>query len=258
MAVFPVFLSLNSLKNNILVSCFFNFSHIIISMTTSLLLPLQWNVLQLNSDLQKAFEAEWGNHYNTKDYTGNWSSISLYSASGRSNDVLALPAEKFYPTPLLGLCTYFEQVLSELKFEKETVRLLCLRAGSMVHPHRDPGLAYRFGFLRLHIPIITSSEVEFEVDGKLLNMQPGSCWYADFDAVHAVRNFSDKDRIHLVVDGKRNEWTDELFARAGYDFAAEQQPETMDANTLQLIVAELRRQNNPGAEALIAKLMAGQ
>ncbi|MCA6365082.1 MAG: aspartyl/asparaginyl beta-hydroxylase domain-containing protein [Bacteroidetes bacterium] len=226
--------------------------------TTSLQLPLNWNSQFLQADLQKALEAEWGSHYNTKDYSGHWSSIALYSASGKLNDVLALPADKFYPTPLLEQCPYFKQLLDELKFEKEAVRLLCLQAGSMVHPHRDPGLAYRFGFLRLHIPIITTSEVEFEVDGKLLDMQPGTCWYADFDAVHAVRNYSDTHRIHLVVDGRRNAWTDELFARAGYDFAAEQQPEAIDKTTLELMVAELRRQNNPAAEALIAKLTGGQ
>ncbi|MCU0434825.1 MAG: aspartyl/asparaginyl beta-hydroxylase domain-containing protein [Bacteroidia bacterium] len=225
-------------------------------MTTSLLLPLQWNVLWLQNDLRKAFEAEWGNHYNTKDYSGNWSSISLYSASGRSNDVLALPAEKFHPTPLLDQCAYFKQVLDELKFEKETVRLLCLRAGSQVHPHRDPGLAYRFGLFRLHVPVVTTQEVEFEVAGQLLDMQPGSCWYADFDAVHSVRNFGQTDRVHLVIDGKPNAWTDELFARAGYNFEAAKEEEKMDEATLQNVIAELKRQNNPAADALIAQLNA--
>jgi aspartyl/asparaginyl beta-hydroxylase (cupin superfamily) len=226
--------------------------------TTSLCLPLNWDAELLRTDLQKALQPDWGSHYNRNDYSGHWSSIALYSASGKVSDVLALPAEKFYPTPLLDECPCFKQILDELKFEKEAVRLLCLQAGSMVHPHRDRGLAYRFGFLRLHIPIVTTSEVEFEVDGKLLDMQPGTCWYADFDAVHAVRNYSDKNRIHLVVDGRRNAWTDELFARAGYNFESEKQPEAMDAATLQRIIEELRQQNTPAADALIAQLTAGQ
>jgi aspartyl/asparaginyl beta-hydroxylase (cupin superfamily) len=182
------------------------------------LLPLDTEIMKLQNDLQLCLQYNWPAHYNTNDYSGNWNSIALYSSTGSESDVFAVPDAVFKPTPALSRCAYFTELLDALEFEKEAVRLLQLEAGSEIRTHRDRGLAYRFGSFRLHIPIITDADVEFEVNDTLLDMQPGQCWYADFDKPHSVNNRSSKHRVHLVIDGKRNAWTNEWFARAGYYF----------------------------------------
>lgn len=226
---------------------------------TGFKLQLQYNPDLLKDDLEICLtdypvSGSWGSHYNKKDYEGDWNSIALYSASGNTSDILALPAERFTETPLLAKCPYFKELLDALLFEKEAVRLLRLAPGSTIHPHRDNGLAYRFGCFRLHVPIITAGEVEFIVGGEHLAMHPGECWYADFDQLHAVYNKSGSERIHLVIDGKRNAWTDELFSRSGFGVEEEDRRLRPDAATIEKICAELQRSGNPDAGALIAAL----
>jgi Aspartyl/Asparaginyl beta-hydroxylase len=212
----------------------------------SLKLPFIANVDRLYHDLQIALKKEWPSHYNTRDYTGDWKSIALYSASGKSTDVYALPAEQFQETELLNECHYFRAILNDFKFEKEAVRLLRLAPGSEVLPHRDRGLAYRFDVFRLHIPIVTAAEVNFIVAGKQIDMKAAECWYADFDQIHSVNNKSEKERVHLVIDGKRNAWTDELFLKAGYRTEDDQIDSTIDEKTKAQIRSELLRQGlNP-------------
>ena len=63
------------------------------------------------------------------------------------------------------------------------------------------------------------------------------------------------DRIHLVIDGIRNEWTDELFFKQ----ASEEQfirpmPELKD-NEKQLMIEELKKMNTPAANQIIAELL---
>jgi quercetin dioxygenase-like cupin family protein len=224
-------------------------------------LPIDIHVASLMADFAICCEmfpiaTNWVLHYNERDFSGNWNSISLYSASGNSTDIFALPASKFVETPLLAKCNYFKKILDSLLFEKESVRLLCLAPESNIHTHRDPGLAYQHGVFRLHIPIITSPDVDFIVNGEHIEMNAGECWYADFDQPHSVKNRGKTSRIHLVIDGVRNEFTDALFAKAGYDFEEEKRAakEVYDESTKQRIVEELRRSGNPAAEDLIRQL----
>jgi hypothetical protein len=71
-------------------------------------------------------------------------------------------------------------------------------------------------------------------------MQPGECWYANFSLPHSVRNDGATDRVHLVVDGLRNPWSDDMFRVAGYDFAAEARDQAMDADTMRQVIETLR------------------
>jgi hypothetical protein len=48
--------------------------------------------------------------------------------------------------------------------------------------------------------------VEFYLDGELLPMEPGECWYLNLDLPHRVQNLGSSDRLHLVVDCVADEW----------------------------------------------------
>jgi quercetin dioxygenase-like cupin family protein len=149
---------------------------------------------------------------------------------------------------------YFKEVLDGFLFEKTAVRLLQLAVGAEIKPHSDHCLGYEDGSFRLHIPIITNPDVEFILDGKRLIMNEGECWYIDANFEHSVANRGKQDRIHLVIDGIRNDWTDELF----YKEASENQftkPEiTMSEEQKLQVIAELKRMNTSAADELIKNL----
>lgn len=219
----------------------------------SLRFPQEFNVALLLQDMKLCTAQEWNTHFNTADYSGNWTSIALYSASGNATDILTF-GEHFRPTPLLDRCGYFSSVIDSFQCPKESVRLLNLAAGSVIHEHRDRGLCYAEGVFRIHIPLQTNPDVDFIVDGQRMEMQAGECWYADFDRPHAVKNRSTEARVHLVIDCIRNEWSDELFRAAGYDFSAEKKGP--DQSTILRMIEELERMNNPASGKLIAELKA--
>lgn len=218
-------------------------------------LPIQINEQKIHEDLQVCLKTKWNEHFNTNDYSGSWTVVSLRSQSGNSQDIFAHDSTfPFKNTSLMQECHYFQEILDQMPFEKETVRLLRLQPGSVIKEHRDIGLAYQFGCFRLHIPIVTDALVEFIVGGKNIPMKKGECWYADFNLPHSVRNESEQERIHLVIDGKRNAWTDELFALAGYNFEDEKNKNDYSIETKIQMIEHLRLMKTEAADNMIRKL----
>ncbi len=221
-------------------------------------LPFHFDAGRLRQDLDTCVALSWPQHFNKRDYEGSWTSIALRSATGQESDIRTISAHSSWiDTPLLSQCPYFQEIMSVLAFEKETVRLLALAPGSRIKEHTDQGLGYLFDCFRLHIPITTDEKVAFVVDGCQLTMQAGECWYADFSLPHSVAHEGTQPRIHLVVDGLRNAWTDSVFQSAGYDFELEKRLKQPDQATLRKIIAELERQGTPEAEAVAAQMRVG-
>ncbi len=165
---------------------------------------------------------------------------------------------EYRDTPLLEKCPYFKEIVSGFECGLESVRLLALAPGSRIKTHRDRGLAYSQGCFRLHIPILTDPDVEFLVDDEPVTMQAGECWYANFDLPHSVTHHGKTRRIHLVIDGKRNDWTDKLFKKAGYDFAADNASRKIDERTRALMIESLKAMGTETALKIIAELESGQ
>ncbi len=91
----------------------------------------------------------------------------------------------------------------------ERVRFMRLGPGGELSRHaditdRDAGL--RDGQIaRLHIPVTTHTDCVFEAwsprgDRQALRMEPGGLYYLDVRKPHRVRNPTDVERVHLVVD----------------------------------------------------------
>jgi len=217
-------------------------------------LPLLFDVQKLVDDLAIAEAQQWTNHFNQRDYDGQWTGIALRSATGDSQNINAITEVKYQDTPLLSECPYFREIVDMMQCEVESVRLLALMPGSEIKTHRDQGLGYQHGCFRLHIPIITDENVDFVVDGEKLDMRPGALWYANFDLPHSVKHTGTTRRIHLIIDGKRNAWTDELFGKAGYDFSEEKQGIKYDAETTERMIAHLREMGTDTALAIIEQL----
>lgn len=220
-------------------------------------LPFSFDAAMLLNDLSICLQGEWPLHFNTKDYAGNWRSISLRSASGKHDDIYSVPSVSSYTnTSLLDKCPFFMSIINSFQCELETVRLLNLSPGSIIREHRDPGAGYEHGYFRIHIPITTDEGVLFKVGGELLRMNPGECWYADFDMPHSVEHKGTKERIHMVIDGIRNQWSDKLFAESGYDFEEEKRRKDYDNVTKAKMIEELSFMNTDVSRALIAQLKA--
>ena len=214
--------------------------------TKYLKFPLQFDEERLVADLSRAMEAQWIPHFNTGGYVGNWKAVSLYAANGNEQNIFAHLQDQssITETPLMKECLYFKEVLDSFKFPVLSVRLLRLEAGAEIKPHTDHELGYEDGQFRLHIPIVTNPGIEFILDGERLTMLPGECWYTNVNFVHSVANRGTIDRVHLVIDGIRNDWTDALFFSLAPESSFESvREEKLSPETIQRMLEELR--NNP-------------
>ena len=175
--------------------------------------PFTFDFEKMQIEVEKLLTKNWINHYNNNDYSGEWNAIALLSQGGQSTNITAfnLGTEKVIYTEVMDSCNYLKEIIDSFLFEKTTVRLLRLAAGAIIKPHTDNELGYEDGCFRIHIPVITNPEVEFILDNQRLIMNEGECWYINANFKHSVANKGKEDRIHLVIDGIRNEWTDALF-----------------------------------------------
>ncbi len=205
--------------------------------------PITFDTDRLQADVQKILPQEWTDHYNRKDYNGKWTSIALMSEDGKSDSIFALNRNGLKDTDVLQQCPYFKAVLDGFPFEKTAVRLLNLTAGTEIKPHRDYCLGYEDGCFRLHIPIITNPDVVFLLDDKRLIMNEGECWYINANFTHSVVNNGTRDRIHLVIDGLQNEWTDALFYKEAHPEQFRKPLPEMSEAEKQRILEELNRMN---------------
>ena len=149
-----------------------------------------------------------------RHYDGEWSGAALRSIGGAPGNIMpdAHNGAGFGETPLLARCPYFREVLTTFHCPLFAVRLLRLHAGSSIAEHIDHALDFDDGEVRIHIPIVTSDEVKFYLDGSRLVMAPGECWYTNVNLPHSVDNHGATDRIHLVVDCRVDDWLRGVFA----------------------------------------------
>lgn len=215
----------------------------------------QYDCKQLQQELDNCLQREWPLHFNSKDFNGDWRSISLRSKSGKANDIYAHAGQGIYQdTPLLTETPYIKEIIDSWKCEKEAIRLLALAPGSIIKPHRDPGCAYKDGVLRIHIPVVTNPGVRFTINNHNLRLLEGECWYMDFSSTHSIVNEGTSTRVHLIIDGIRNDWTDRLFEKHGYKIADEPKANEFDEETRNKIIAELELQDTDTARSIIASL----
>ncbi len=181
---------------------------------TTLKLPFTFDATRLRADAGRFAAGEWTPHFNTGNYEGDWSVVPLRAVKG---GVLAIYPDPNAPdgyveTEQMTRCNYVPEVLRAFECELETVRFLKLGAGSRITQHRDYMLGFEDGFVRVHIPVVTNSQVDFVLNDEHLDMQVGEAWYLNVNCPHSVVNAGPTDRIHLVVDCVVNDWLRNFFA----------------------------------------------
>ncbi|AGC78582.1 aspartyl/asparaginyl beta-hydroxylase [Nonlabens dokdonensis] len=229
--------------------------------TKHLQLPFKFDKEKLEQDLDRVLNEKWVPHFNTNNYSGEWNVISLFAKGGDATNIFALQDAdaSITTTEVLKQCSYLKSVIDSFKCPILTARILRLGAGAEIKPHRDHELGYEDGNFRLHIPITTNPDVEFILDGDRLIMLPGECWYTNVNYVHSVKNSGDQDRIHLVIDAGRNEWSDQLFFSLAPKDSFDPLPEKeASPETIQRMIEELKNQNTPAAIQMIKELSKKQ
>ena len=163
----------------------------------------------------------------TKYTKGNdWTAISLYGYGPKITDILKPGVLKssvkideqlqwtnlHEATPLNPVF----KILENLPCEFERVRFMKLEAGKVIGKHSDKidkDLGFNDGqIIRVHVPIRTNDDVVFSLfessRAKVAHeyrLKTGHYYYTDVTKPHAVRNMSDIDRIHLVIDCYAND-----------------------------------------------------
>lgn len=213
---------------------------------------INYDVAMLQEELLLCVGYNWVQHFNQNDYEGCWQCISLRSVDGCSHSIVGFGGEGSYrDTPLLDQVPYMRGVIEGIPGAKESIRLMALYPGAEIKPHKDRGCAYADGVYRIHIPISTNPAVEFYLEGERIVMEEGSCWYLDFSKTHQIINRSDQVRVHLVIDGLRDEDTDSWFMEHGYEEAPK--PD-YDEATKRAMIAQLEMMEGDGARQLVLQL----
>nr|WP_237488250.1 aspartyl/asparaginyl beta-hydroxylase domain-containing protein [Hufsiella ginkgonis] len=194
----------------------------------------------------------WHPHLNSYHYEGGWEVLSLRSPGGLThNTVPDLQGEDaFEDTPLMDQCPAIRSLTRSFTCPVMSVRLLNLKAGALIKPHRDRELSFEQGEARIHLPVHTNDGVEFYVEDDRVIMPEGSCWYINANLPHRVANKGAADRVHLVIDCKVNDWLTMLFG----DSEQKTRDLPFDADVQRQIIESLRLQRHEAAAALALQL----
>jgi quercetin dioxygenase-like cupin family protein len=183
-------------------------------------LPFSFDSSLLARDLHTLDSFGWIKHFVRQNYEGDWSVIPLRGKAGATHPVMMIysdpTATEFEDTPMLQGCPYFRKVLDTFACPLQAVRLMRLTPGSVIKEHTDLELSVEEGTARIHVPVTTSPEVEFYLNGSRVVLEAGSAWYLRLVDPHRVHNKGDTDRVHIVIDASVNDWLRGLLETAAF------------------------------------------
>jgi hypothetical protein len=170
-------------------------------------LDLAFDPIRLHADLERLWGEAWIAHFNRDYFSGAWSGIPLRGSEKRQGSLFADgEGADFVDTAALERCAYFREVADSFVCEKRSMRLLRLDPGAVIREHRDYDLGPDQGQVRIHVPILTNSDVSFFVANRRVVMAEGEAWYLDLGQPHRVANRGPTPRVHLVLDLVVNDW----------------------------------------------------
>lgn len=157
-------------------------------------LPITFDAMRLATEVEALPESAWRPH--PQGYPGN-TALALVAAWGDPmNDQTRGP---MLPTPFLAQLPYTRQVMAALGCSIGRSRLMRIDGNGEASLHVDSNY-YWATHVRIHVPVITTSEVEFICRNTRVNMGAGECWIFDTWSRHNVINPAPTRRIHLVCD----------------------------------------------------------
>jgi Aspartyl/Asparaginyl beta-hydroxylase len=196
-------------------------------------LPLDFEPSLLAADMANFSHGQWIEHFVKQNYDGDWSVMALRGPAGTRHPVQMIYSDPSCKTsedaPALPGSPYFREVLVHFACPLHAVRLMRLAPGSVIKEHRDHDLCFEDGMVRIHIPVVTNTSVDFRLNGARVVMAAGSSWYLRLSDPHSVANRGAADRVHLVIDAVVNDWVAALFERAASPLPAGRARVPMDS-----------------------------
>lgn len=124
--------------------------------------------------------------------------------------------KKGQPTSLASRYPEIGQILREhFQCSIKSVAFLAMEPDAWIKPHRDLRATMEFGYVRLHVPIVTHSDVDFRVSKKRVRMNSGELWALNTSYLHQVVNKSPVTRVHFVLDAELNAWAWRMLPKKG-------------------------------------------
>lgn len=124
-----------------------------------------------------------------------------YSARLLAAELAAIPDEHSRNTTRwLNKAPLARSVLRSIPAPVRAARYVSLDPDTSSHPHSDTKCGPRWGFARLHIPVVTNKAAVLHLDGEEHHWAGGELWFGDFSQTHRSSNSGTRPRIHLVID----------------------------------------------------------
>ncbi|WP_344659492.1 aspartyl/asparaginyl beta-hydroxylase domain-containing protein [Catenulispora subtropica] len=168
---------------------------------TTKITSLDLDAERLAEDLRRAEGFAYNDSY-SEFICGAWRSCMLWNRSG---DLADTRLEDFSGpgriTPYGAQLPYLFEVIGDV-FQTESLkfaRLARLTPGSVLVPHRDY-LELEDDLIRIHLPIQTSRDCYSSEDDTIYQMRHGELWFLDATRPHSAASFTDRDRVHLILD----------------------------------------------------------
>jgi len=143
------------------------------------------------------------------------SALALYNSKTRTHSEDSKYGNiDWFQVPLKADSQVLQKILKyfDLNFSDVTLAVLYyLEPGAIIHPHRDLTGASVNDRIRFHVPLITSKQVSFSVNGEEIYMAPGELWILDTSYEHAVKNEGKNSRVHVVLEAKLNKKTKNML-----------------------------------------------
>ena len=153
-------------------------------------------------------------HYRNYEGHKNWESICLYGLDGQSInplDYINRDSINYIWTEYIQENSHIKIWLEQLFFTSKLylTRVMNLRSGGYILPHSD----YRKNkLLLLHLVVTTNPVCYFMFDGfGRCPLQAGDIVLINGSYTHSVLNSGNKDRIHIVIHGKRKTESQSFF-----------------------------------------------
>jgi hypothetical protein len=146
-----------------------------------------------------------------KDGHKDWYAVTLYGVSSKNTNShweYGLKAKKSI-TDVGCKCLKTIKWVNSLPYDRiDDIRFLVIKPFGYIKEHIDVSDQYWLDPLNISVTYPEGSE--FYMDGDLVPYKPGVSMVLNIHYPHSVFNKSDKERLHLLVHGKKNKdfWND--------------------------------------------------
>lgn len=169
-----------------------------------------YNAEKLHSECERILKEYPPANQHGKDHDGGWKAISLVALGGDPYEDHIAKGE-FKKTRALDLAPYMNSIIEDFPCQTRRVRLMQLLPDENIYWHFDPDESLDEKNVRLHVPIITNPDVQFQISHQDCRWLPGQLWYGDFTFPHRLWNGGKSPRIHLVMDFVIDDFVRNLF-----------------------------------------------